>query len=92
MEQLSFSYSDEEQAWVTPEVTFTQDVYLMISLTKKGKVVMRQETMDGKRPRVPIKRHKDTGDFCFRMRVVPQSVKIQIFTSTEPQCIKYAYI
>lgn len=92
MEQLAFTYSEEEQAWVTPEVTFSQDVYLTVSLKERGKVVIRQETADGKHPRVPLKRHKDTSDFSFRLCVVPQSVTIQIFTSTEPQSIRYAYI
>lgn len=92
MEHLTSAYSEEERAWVTPETTLTQDIYLMISLKEKGKVVIRQETPDGKHPRVPIKRHKDTDNFAFRISVVPSSVKIQIFTSTEPQSIKYAYI
>ena len=92
MERLTATYSSEEDAWVTPEVILQRDIYLMITLKKKGKLVIRQETADGKMPRVPLKRHKDTKAFTLRISVIPDTVRVQIYTSTEPEEIKYAYI
>lgn len=77
---------------MTPRLTLQRDIYLMIDLQKPGKVVIRQTCNNGEFPRIPIKRHKDTSRFSFRMRVIPDTVTIQIFTSTEPKEIKYAYI
>ena len=64
----------------------------MITLKHPGKLVIRQDKGDGKKPRVPIRAHKNTNKFYLRMRVIPETVKIQIFTSSEPKEIKYAYI
>lgn len=92
MEQISCNYSEEELAWVSPEIALRRDIYLMIDLKTPGKLVVRQDNGDGKKPRVPIRRHKDTKEFKLRLHVVPSLIKIQIFTSTEPKEIKYAYI
>ena len=92
MEYVSTNYSEEELAWVSPEITLQRDIYLMITLKHPGKLIIRQDKGDGKKPRVPIRSHKNTDKFYLRMRVVPETVKIQIFTSSEPKEIKYAYI
>lgn len=92
MEYVSTNYSDEELAWISPEITLHRDIYLMITLKRPGKLVIRQDKGDGKKPRVPIRAHKNTDKFHIRMRIIPETVKIQIFTSSEPKEIKYAYI
>lgn len=92
MEYVSTNYSEEELAWVSPEITLHRDIYLMISLKEPGKIVIRQDGGDGKKTRAPIRGHKNTREFRLRTRVMPETVKIQIFTSTEPKEIKYAYI
>lgn len=92
MEYVSTNYNDEELAWVSPEITLHRDIYLMITLKHPGKLIIRQDKGDGKKPRVPIRAHKNTNKFYLCMRVIPETVKIQIFTSSEPKEIKYAYI
>lgn len=92
MEYVSTNYSEEELAWISPEITLHRDIYLMITLKRPGKLIIRQDKGDGKKPRVPIRAHKNTNKFYLRMRVVPETVKIQIFTSSESKEIKYAYI
>lgn len=92
MEYVSTNYSEEELAWISPQITLHRDIYLMITLKYPGKLIIRQDRGDGKKPRVPIRAHKNTNKFYLRMRVVPETVKIQIFTSSEPKEIKYAYI
>lgn len=92
MEYVSTNYNEEELAWVSPEITLHRDIYLMITLKHPGKLIIRKDKCDGKKPRVPIRAHKNTDKFYLRMRVVPETVKIQIFTSSEPKEIKYAYI
>lgn len=92
MEYVSTNYNEEELAWVSPEITLHRDIYLMITLKHPGKLIIRQDKGDGKKPRVPIRAHKNTNKFYLRMRVVPETVKIQTFTSSEPKEIKYAYI
>ena len=92
MEYVSTNYNEEELAWVTPILTLRRDIFLKITLREKGKVVIRQSDDKGNFPRVPIRRHKDTQSFEFRISVIPDTVQIQIFTSTEPKEIKYAYI
>ena len=92
MEYVSTNYSEEELAWVSPEITLQRDIYLMITLKRPGKLVVRQDRGYGKKPRVPIRAHKNTSEFKLRLRVIPETIKIQIFTSSEPKEIKYAYI
>lgn len=92
MEYVSTNYNEQELAWVSPEITLQRDIYLMITLKRLGKLVIRQDKGDGKKPRVPIRAHKNMDKFHIRMRVIPESIKIQIFTSSEPKEIKYAYI
>ena len=92
MEYLSTNYSEEELAWVSPEITLQRDIYLMIKLKRPGKLIIRQDIGDGKKPRAPIQAHKNMDKFYLRMRIIPENVKIQIFTSSEPKEIKYAYI
>lgn len=92
MEYVVSTYSEEERAWMTQEIPLHRDIYLMIKLKRPGKLVIRQDTGNGKKPRVPIQAHKDTDKFYLRMRIIPENVKIQIFTSSEPKEIKYAYI
>ena len=92
MEYVSTNYNEEELAWASPEITLNRDIYLMITLKHPGKLIIRQDKGDGKKPRVPIRAHKNTDKFYLRMRFVPETVKIQIFTSSEPKEIKYAYI
>ena len=92
MEYVSTNYNDEELAWVSPEITLHCDIYLMITLKRPGKLVIRQDKGDGKKPRVPIRAHKNMDKFHIRLRVIPETAKIQIFTSSEPKEIKYAYI
>lgn len=92
MENVTATYDANELAWVTPILTLHRDIFLRITLRKKGKVVIRQSDDKGNFPRVPIRRHKDTKSFEFRISVIPDTVQIQIFTSTEPKEIKYAYI
>lgn len=92
MENIQATYDADELAWVTPILTLQRDIYLKIELKEKGKVVIRQSDDKGNFPRIPIRRHKDTLSFEFRISVIPDTVQIQIFTSTEPKEIKYAYI
>lgn len=92
MENVSATYDANELAWVTPILTLQRDIFLKIDLKEKGKVVIRQSDAKGNFPRIPIERHKDTQSFEFRLSVIPDSVKIQIFTSVEPKEIKYAYV
>lgn len=93
METWEATYDRSERAWRTGEQTLERDVYVIVRLTSPGKVVMRQATNGGRsHPRVPIGWHKDTSEFHFRMTVVPDSVTIELFTSTEPKSIMYAYI
>lgn len=92
MKQVFTSYSADELAWVSPEITLQRDIFLVVRLKRPGKLVIRQRLDDGRRPRTPVFPHKDTTDFQLRIRVVPESVPIQIFTSTEPKEIRYAYI
>ena len=92
MEYVSTNYNEEELAWLSPEITLHRDIYMMITLKHPGKLIIRQDKGYGKKPRVPIRAHKNTDKFYLRMRVVPETVKIQIFTSSEPKEIKYAYI
>ena len=92
MEYVSTNYNEEERAWVSPEITLHRDIYLMITLKRPGKLVIRQDKGDGKKPRVPIRAHKNMDKFHIRLNVIPDTAKIQIFTSSEPKEIKYAYI
>lgn len=92
MEYVSTNYNEEELAWVSPEITLHRDIYLMITLKRPGKLVIRQDKGDGKKPRVPIRAHKNMDKFNIRLKVIPETAKIQIFTSSEPKEIKYAYI
>lgn len=92
MEYVSTNYNEEERAWVSSEITLHRDIYLMITLKRPGKLVIRQDKGDGKKPRVPIRAHKNMDKFHIRLRVIPETAKIQIFTSSEPKEIKYAYI
>lgn len=92
MENIQATYDANELAWVTPILTLHRDIFLKIDLKEKGKVVIRQSDDKGNFPRIPIRRHKDTLSFEFRISVIPDTVQIQIFTSTEPKEIKYAYI
>ena len=92
MEYVSTNYSEEELAWVSQEITLQRDIYLMVKLKRPGKLIIRQDIGDGKKPRAPIQAHKNMDKFYIRMRIIPENVKIQIFTSSEPKEIKYAYI
>ena len=92
MEYVSTNYNEEERAWVSPEITLHRDIYLMITLKRPGKLVIRQDKGDGQKPRDPIRAHKNMDKFHIRLRVIPETAKIQIFTSSEPKEIKYAYI
>lgn len=92
MQILTASYDPEELAWVTPEVQFQRDIYLIVTLKHPGKLIIRQRVSDGSNPRVPIRRHKDMTSFKLRLTIHPDTVGLQIFTSTEPKEIKYAYI
>lgn len=92
MRTFDVVYDSAELAWKTGEIELKRDVYIIVTLSEAGKVVVRQRLEDGSCPRVPIRRHKDTKEFHFRINVAPESVKIQIFSSTEPKEIKYAYI
>lgn len=92
MQILTASYDPEELAWVTPEVQLQRDIYLIVTLKRPGKLIIRQRTPDGSNPRVPIRRHKDMTSFMLRLTILTETVGLQIFTSTEPKEIKYAYI
>ena len=92
MEYVSTNYNEEELAWISPEITLHRDIYLMITLKRPGKLVIRQDKGDGKKPRVPIRAHKNMDKFHIRLMVIPETANIQIFTSSEPKEIKYAYI
>lgn len=92
MQILTSSYDPEELAWITPEVRFQRDIYLIVTLKRPGKLIIRQRVSDGSNPRVPIRRHKDMSSFKLRLTILPETVGLQIFTSTEPKEIKYAYI
>lgn len=92
MEIVTATYDTTEQAWVTPVLELKRDIYLMITLKRPGKLVIRQRVADGDNPRVPIRRHKDMTSFKLRLAIIPESVGLQIFTSAEPKEIKYAYI
>lgn len=92
MEYVSTNYNEEERAWVSQEITLHRDIYLMITLKRPGKLVIRQDKGDGKKSRVPIRAHKNMDKFHIRLKVIPETANIQIFTSSEPKEIKYAYI
>lgn len=92
METVRTTYDAKELAWTSPALRLERDIYLMISLKKKGKIVIRQNTGDGKWPRVPIEVHKDMKAFCLRMEMRAEVLQIRIYTSEEPEEIKYAYI
>lgn len=92
MQQLDFSYTPGELAWVTPEFRLRRDIYLLVNLTKPGKLVIRQRLPDGTAPRAPVRRHRDMHSFKLRITVLPETIALQIFTSTQPKEIKYAYI
>lgn len=92
MEKVTSTFKEDEQAWVSPEISMHRDIYLVIQLSQAGKVVIRQNSGGSKWERVPIARHKDTDNFCFRLRVSSPNLKIKIFTSTQPKEIKYDYI
>lgn len=92
MERVTATYDDKELAWVSPVLELKRDIYLMVTLKKPGKLVIRQRAPDGSDPRVPIRRHKDMTSFKLRLTIIPETVGLQIFTSTEPKEIKYAYI
>lgn len=92
MRQIFYFYNAGELAWVSSEISISRDIFLVVRLKKPGKLVIRQTMDDGRRPRTPLLPHKDTTDFQLRLRVMPETVAIQIFTSTEPKEIKYAYI
>lgn len=92
MEKVTSTYSQEEQAWVSTEISMHCDIYLIVQLSQAGKLLIRQNCGDGKWLRVPIAWHKDTDNFCLRMRVSSANLKIKIFTSTQPKEIKYDYI
>lgn len=92
METVTSTYDTDEQAWITPIITLSRDIYLRIELKSAGKVIIRQSDGKGNFPRMPIKRHKDTTSFEFRISVIPSEAQIQIFISTEPKEIRYAYI
>ena len=92
MKTFDTEYDAVERAWKTEVIELRRDVYIIVTLEKPGKVIIRQKLKYGSWPRVPIRRHKDTKEFHFRINVVPERIKIQIFTSTKPKEIKYAYI
>ena len=92
MENISATYNASELAWATPILTLHRDVYVRVELQTRGKVVIRQSDGKGHFPRTPIRRHKDTRSFAFRISVIPDTVQIQIFTSVEPKSIQYDYI
>lgn len=92
MTEIQMTYSKKELAWLSQQITIDRDIYLTIALKKPGKVVIRQKDDRGEFPRVPIRRHTDTRNFSFRMQVALLPSTIQLFTSTEPKEIKYAYI
>lgn len=92
MKKIFTAFDNKEQAWASDEVSLDRNVYLTISLTKAGKVVIRQNCGDGKWYRMPIKKHNDTKEFCVRLQIPISGFKIKIFTSTQPKDISYAYI
>lgn len=92
METLSTTYNADEQAWESQEITLNRNIWLTVMLKEKGKLVIRQQDANGAWPRIPLGRQEDTKEFCLRMTVCPEQVKIKLFTSTEPKEIKYAYI
>ena len=51
MEYVNTSYSEEELAWVSPEITLHRDICLMVILKEPGKLIIRQDGGDGKKPR-----------------------------------------
>ena len=76
MYTLTASYDSEELAWVTPEVQFQRDIYLIVTLKHPGKLIIRQRVSDGSNPRVPIRRHKDMTSFKLRISIIPATVEI----------------
>ena len=92
METVSNAYDESEDAWVSDEISLRRDIYLIVSLSTPGKLLIRQQTNGGDWLRVPLKRHKDSNQFALRISVHPDIVKIKIFTSTQPKEIRYAYI
>lgn len=86
-----FSYDTEEAAWVSDSMPFSQDIYMTMTLTRPGKVVIRQSGDGEKWERVPLKRHKDTSSFQFRFDI-REPMNIRVYTSTQPKEAKYAYI
>lgn len=92
METVTSTFNEDENAWITDEVSLRRDIYLVVLLEQRGKLLIRQQTTNGDWLRVPLKRHKDFDNFSVRISVHPDIVKIKIYTSTKPKEIKYAYI
>ena len=92
MKNVSMTYSEEEKAWLSPLITEQRNFYLMIKLKSAGKVVLRQMDRNGEFPMVPIKKHRNSLSFNLRISINAPSSTFQIFTSSEPIIIRYAYI
>ena len=83
MYTLTASYSPEELAWITPEVQFKRDIYLIVTLKRPGKLIIRQRVSDGSNPRVPIRRHKDMTSFMLRLTILPKTADLNDKSVTE---------
>lgn len=92
MIEIPTIYDANELAYVSDWITLEKDIYLLISLKERGKVVIRQDGGDGHTPRTPVKMHQDTKDFELRLRLAHPGIKIRIYTSTEPKSIRYANV
>lgn len=92
MEHVTSEYNEDELAWVSPKIQLKSNVFLTVSLTTPGKLLIRQDTGNGRMPRTPISKHSDNTEFKLRLKLDVKPMTIQIFTSTQPKEIKYAYI
>ena len=92
MEYVTSEYNEDELAWVSPKVQLKDNAFLTINLVTPGKLIVRQDVGNGRMPRVPIPKHVDCNEFKLRLKLDVKPTVIQIFTSTQPKEIKYAYI
>lgn len=92
MEYVTSEYDEDELAWVSPKIQLSDNAFLTVCLVTPGKLVVRQDDGNGRMPRVPISQHPDTTEFKLRLKLNVKPMIIQIFTSTQPKEIKYAYI
>lgn len=96
MTNINFTYSDEECGWVSDDIVLSGNIVLLISLKKKGIVVLKQEmisddiatpdAVEKERPKVFV---SDTSeDFEFSIDGHTEGAVVSVVTNEEPESIK----